>query len=76
MAHVVISSLRSCDYCPVRQKVKDLVSLLQDDSRLREERRKAKQTKDKYTGVSSDDSMGSRYSAYQWFVVGRGRTEL
>lgn len=43
----------------VRQRVKELVEFVQDDERLREERRKAKKNKDKYVGVSSD-SMGYR----------------
>ncbi|KAI3351918.1 hypothetical protein L3Q82_020747, partial [Scortum barcoo] len=43
----------------VRQKVKELVEFVQDDDRLREERKKAKINKDKYIGVSSD-SMGYR----------------
>lgn len=41
----------------VRQKVKEMVEFIQDDDRLREERKKAKKNKDKYIGVSSD-SMG------------------
>ncbi|XP_014054243.1 clathrin interactor 1 [Salmo salar] len=40
----------------VRQKVKEMVDLIQDDDRLREERKKAKKNKDKYIGVSSDAS--------------------
>uniref|UniRef100_A0A3B4V9F7 Clathrin interactor 1 n=1 Tax=Seriola dumerili TaxID=41447 RepID=A0A3B4V9F7_SERDU len=48
----------------VRQKVKEMVEFIQDDDRLREERKKAKKNKDKYIGVSSD-SMG-----------GGGATEL
>lgn len=43
----------------VRQKVKEMVEFVQDDERLREERKKAKKNRDKYTGVSSD-SMGYR----------------
>ncbi|XP_028315351.1 clathrin interactor 1a isoform X2 [Gouania willdenowi] len=43
----------------VRQKVKEMVEFIQDDDRLREERKKAKKNKDKYIGVSSD-SMGYR----------------
>lgn len=43
----------------VRQKVKEMVEFVQDDERLREERKKAKKTKDKFIGVSSD-SMGFR----------------
>ncbi|XP_038837214.1 clathrin interactor 1-like [Salvelinus namaycush] len=49
----------------VRQKVKDMVDLIQDDDRLREERKKAKKNKDKYIGVSSDSTGGgfSRYTS-------------
>lgn len=43
----------------VRQRVKELVEFIQDDEKLREERKKAKKNKDKYVGVSSD-SMGYR----------------
>uniref|UniRef100_A0A8C6PMV4 Clathrin interactor 1a n=1 Tax=Nothobranchius furzeri TaxID=105023 RepID=A0A8C6PMV4_NOTFU len=43
----------------VRQKVKELVDFVQDDDRLREERKKAKKNKDKYVGVSSN-TMGYR----------------
>ncbi|XP_032885869.1 clathrin interactor 1 [Amblyraja radiata] len=46
----------------VRQKVKEMVEFVQDDDRLREERKKAKKNKDKYIGVSSDSSGGFRYS--------------
>ncbi|XP_063732411.1 clathrin interactor 1a isoform X2 [Eleginops maclovinus] len=43
----------------VRQKVKETIDFVQDDERLREERKKSKKNKDKYIGVSSD-SMGYR----------------
>lgn len=43
----------------VRQRVKEMVELVQDDDRLREERKKAKKNKDKYVGVSSE-TMGHR----------------
>ncbi|XP_029297888.1 clathrin interactor 1a isoform X2 [Cottoperca gobio] len=43
----------------VRQKVKEIVDFVQDDERLRDERKKSKKNKDKYIGVSSD-SMGYR----------------
>lgn len=43
----------------VRQKVKEMVEFVQDDDRLREERKKAKKNKDKYIGVSSDSMGGS-----------------
>ncbi|XP_031425627.1 clathrin interactor 1a [Clupea harengus] len=42
--------------------VKELIELVQDDDRLREERKKAKKNKDKYIGVSSDNTGGFRYS--------------
>ncbi|XP_075958700.1 clathrin interactor 1-like [Anarhichas minor] len=42
----------------VRQKVKEMVEFIQDDDRLREERKKAKKNKDKYIGVSSDSIGG------------------
>ncbi|XP_076461977.1 clathrin interactor 1-like [Babylonia areolata] len=46
----------------VRHKVKELLEFIQDDERLREERKKAKKSKDKYIGMSSDFQGGSRYS--------------
>uniref|UniRef100_A0AAY5KBY7 ENTH domain-containing protein n=1 Tax=Esox lucius TaxID=8010 RepID=A0AAY5KBY7_ESOLU len=42
----------------VRQKVKEMVEFVQDDDRLREERKKAKKNKDKYIGVSSESTGG------------------
>ena len=36
----------------IRQKSKELVELIQDDERLREERRKARKNKDKYIGLA------------------------
>lgn len=41
----------------VRHRAKQLVDFIQDDDRLREERKKAKKNKDKYIGVAAD-SMG------------------
>lgn len=38
----------------VRHKVRDLIDFIQDDEKLREERKKAKKNKDKYIGMSSD----------------------
>jgi len=38
----------------IRHKVKELIEFIQDDDRLREERKKAKKNKDKYIGMSSD----------------------
>ncbi|KAM3925967.1 clathrin interactor 1 isoform 2-T2 [Leptodactylus fuscus] len=46
----------------IRQKVKEMVEFVQDDDRLREERKKAKKNKDKYVGVSSESAGGFRYS--------------
>ena len=43
----------------MRQKVKEMVEFVQDDDRLREERKKAKKNKDKYIGVSSDSRGGA-----------------
>ena len=40
---------------PVRHKVKDLVELVQDDERLKQERKRSKKNRDKYKGVSSED---------------------
>lgn len=42
--------------------MRDLIEFIQDDDRLREERKKAKKNKDKYIGVSSDamGGMGMR----------------
>uniref|UniRef100_A0AAZ3PSC4 ENTH domain-containing protein n=1 Tax=Oncorhynchus tshawytscha TaxID=74940 RepID=A0AAZ3PSC4_ONCTS len=46
----------------VRQKVKEMVEFVQDDDRLREERKKAKKNKDKYIGVSSDSTGGGGFN--------------
>lgn len=46
-------------YCLYRHKVKELIDFIQDDEKLREERKKAKKNKDKYVGMSSD-AMGVR----------------
>lgn len=48
----------------VRHKVKELIEFIQDDDRIREERKKAKSNRDKYVGVGSDTS--SRYSKIQF----------
>lgn len=45
----------------VRQKAKEIMSFLQDDVRLREARKAAKETRDKYVGYSSEE-MSGRYS--------------
>lgn len=51
----------------VRQKVKEVIDFVQDDERLREERKKSKKNKDKYIGVSSD-SMGYRSYSSKSFI--------
>jgi len=49
----------------VRVKTKELLELIQDDERLREERKKAKKNKNKYVGIDSDSSHGRRsYNDY------------
>ncbi|CAF1401949.1 unnamed protein product [Adineta steineri] len=40
----------------VRHKIKEIVEFIQDDDRLREERKKAKTNRDKYVGVGSNTS--------------------
>lgn len=37
--------------------MRELIDFIQDDERLREERKKAKKNRDKYIGMSSDDSV-------------------
>ncbi|XP_066275953.1 clathrin interactor 1-like isoform X4 [Branchiostoma lanceolatum] len=50
----------------VRQKTKDLIDFIQDDERLRGERKKAKKTKDKYIGMSSDTFDGGSSSSSRY----------
>lgn len=50
----------------MRQKVKETVEFVQDDERLREERKKAKKNKDKYIGVSSDSVGGAGSKNCEW----------
>ena len=45
----------------VRQKAKEIISFLQDDERLRDARKSAKKTRDKFVGYSSEDVQG-KYS--------------
>jgi hypothetical protein len=47
-----------------RHKVHELIDFIQDDDKLREERKKAKKNKDKYVGMSSD-AMGMRFGKAQ-----------
>nr|CAD7425297.1 unnamed protein product [Timema monikensis] len=44
----------------VRHKVHDLIEFIQDDDKLREERKKAKKNKDKYIGMSNE-ATGMRF---------------
>ena len=46
----------------MRHKVREIIDFVQDDDRLREERKKAKANRDKYVGVGSDTSY--RYSQF------------
>lgn len=48
-------------YCFFRHKVRELIDFVQDDDKLREERKKAKKNKDKYIGLSSE-AMGYKGS--------------
>ncbi|XP_072933345.1 uncharacterized protein lqfR [Epargyreus clarus] len=51
----------------VRHKVRELIDFIQDDEKLREERKKAKKNKDKYIGMSSDAAvMGMRSGSGGW----------
>lgn len=38
----------------IRHKVRELIDFIQDDDKLRDERKKAKKNKDKYVGLSSE----------------------
>lgn len=44
----------------IRHKVRELIDFIQDDDKLRDERKKAKKNKDKYIGMSSE-AMGMRF---------------
>jgi hypothetical protein len=51
----------------VRHKVKEIIEFVQDDDRVRDERKKAKANRDKYVGMSSESS-SYRYSKYLSFI--------
>jgi len=53
----------------VRQKVKEILELLGDDDRLREERKKARKLKDKYVGVSGGSYDRGGYSKLYTLLV-------
>lgn len=46
----------------IRHKVKEVLDIIQDDQKLRDERKRSKQNKDKYVGMSSDVIEDSFYS--------------
>ncbi|XP_014219643.1 telomere length regulation protein TEL2 homolog [Copidosoma floridanum] len=53
----------------IRHKVRELIDFIQDDEKLREERKKAKKNKDKYVGLSCDAmgmALGSRGGGERW----------
>lgn len=52
----------------IRHKVKELIDFIQDDDKLRDERKKAKKNKDKYVGLSSDAMglRGERWEGGKW----------
>ena len=54
-------------YLLVRQKSKEIISFLQDDERLREARKNARKTRDKFVGISSND-MHNQYSKYMCII--------
>ncbi|CAF1152572.1 unnamed protein product [Adineta ricciae] len=61
----------------VRHKVKEIVEFIQDDDRLRDERKKAKVNRDKYVGVGSDTSScryGDRWNDYEESSSGSNST--
>lgn len=45
----------------VRLRVKEIIELLQDDERLRTQRKQARQVKTKYGGISSNDYGGKSF---------------
>lgn len=60
----------------IRHKVKELIDFIQDDDKLREERKKAKKNKDKYIGMSNDTmGMGYRGGGGSWEEPPRRRTD-
>ncbi|XP_054264901.1 clathrin interactor 1 isoform X2 [Macrosteles quadrilineatus] len=59
----------------VRHKVKELIDFIQDDDKLREERKKAKKNKDKYVGMSSDAMGMHGLGGNTWDETPRWRKE-
>jgi len=56
----------------IRHKVTDMIDFVQDDDRLRDERKKAKKNKDKYVGMSSESTSGFRSKGFGGFDSGSG----
>lgn len=54
-------------FISVRQKCKEMIDFIQDDDRLRDERKKSKKNKDKYVGLSSENG-SHRYSMSTFFI--------
>ena len=48
--------------------MKELIEVIQDDQRLRDERKKAKKTRDKYKGVSSEE-VARKYDYSKYLLV-------
>ena len=57
----MLLKLFTLPFCLVRQKAKDLIAFLQDDHRLRDARKNARKTRDKYVGISSSEN-SEKYS--------------
>lgn len=53
--------------CNYRHKVKELIEFIQDDEKLREERKKAKKNKDKFIGMSNEGVSGARAFGNSFF---------
>jgi telomere length regulation protein len=48
----------------IRQKSKEIIAFLQDDERLREARKNARKTRDKYVGISSEETQNQYSDRY------------
>ena len=56
--------------------MKELIDFIQDDDRLREERKKAKKNKDKYVGMSSEARMGGRFGNFRFNRMVKKKVEV
>lgn len=54
----------------IRHKVTEMIDFVQDDEKLRDERKKAKKNKDKYVGMSSDSNSGFKSKGFGGFDSG------